>query len=88
MQCFMNKMLHEHIPNVTMPFLDSRLIEGCFERGKYEIIDWNGCQSFVIYNTIDCECILKKIRYNWNSQENISIFHQNEVLIASHMCRW
>ena len=59
MQCFMSKMLHEYIPNVTMPFLDNIPIEGCLERGKYEIMDWNGCQSFVIYNTNDCECILK-----------------------------
>ena len=63
MQCFMNKMLHEYIPNVTMPFLDNIPTQGCLERGKYETVDANRCQIFVIYNTNDCKCILKKIEW-------------------------
>ena len=57
----MNKVLHEYIPKVTMPFLDDIPIKGCLERDKDETMVVNGCRKFVMDHINDCKSILNKL---------------------------
>ena len=57
----MNKVVHEYIPKVTMPFLDDIPIKGCLEREKDETMVGNGCRKFVMDHINDCERILNKL---------------------------
>ena len=85
----MNKVLHEYIPKVTMPFLDDIPIKGCLEREKDETIVGNGCRKFVMDHINDCESILNKLeQVHLTLSGTKSSFGQNEVLIVGHMCGW
>jgi hypothetical protein len=57
MMTAMNKVLHEYIPRVTMPFLDDVPIKGCPKGEKDESLDQNGCRKFVVDHVKDCEAI-------------------------------
>ena len=83
----MNKVLKDHIPHQTMPFLDDIPIKGCLEEEKDEEIGSDGCRKFVSDHIADCEDILKNLE-----EEHLTIsgekssFGRSEVQIVGHLC--
>jgi hypothetical protein len=43
----MNKVLHDCIPKITMPFLDDIPIKGCAKEEKNETMDRNRCRKLM-----------------------------------------
>ena len=54
----MNKVLSDCILDITMPFLDDILINGCPEDAKDKSIRADGCRKFVADHISNCEKIL------------------------------
>ena len=83
----MNKVLHDFIPHITMPFIDDLPIKGCKIEAKDEAINWRGCRHFVAQHIHDCDAILSKLEeVNLTLLGAKSMFGAQEVLIINHMC--
>jgi hypothetical protein len=89
MMSVMNKVLHEYIPRVTIPFLDDVAIKGCAEGEKDGSLHQNGCRNFVVNNVKDCDVILLRPEQAHLTLSGAkSTFGQHEGLIMGHMCGW
>ena len=83
----MNKVLRDHIPHRTMPFLDDIPIKGCLEEEKDEEIGLDGCRKFVSDHIADCEDILKNLEEaHLTISGEKSSFGRSEVRIVGHLC--
>ena len=83
----MNKVLRDHIPDITMPFLDDIPIKGCPEDTNDESTGADGCRRFIVDHISDCEKILQKLEgarltFSWEK----STFGQPEILVVGHLC--
>ena len=83
----MNKVLHDCIPKITMPFLDDIPIKGCAEEDKNETMDHSGCRKFVKDHIIDCEKVLESLeQVHLTLSGEKSAFGQREILVVGHLC--
>ena len=57
----MNKVLHDCIPEIMMPFSDDILVMGFHMEERDETVDDRGCLDLIANHIFDCAKVLQKL---------------------------